>query len=64
MKWDVVEPGFPHNDLMKGSVFKTMKHLGVFPKEVPTGTSKLAYYIEAGFQKITPTNRKITEASK
>jgi hydrogenase small subunit len=49
---------------MKGSVFKTMKHLGVFPKEVPTGTSKLAYYIEAGFQKITPTNRKITEASK
>jgi Ni,Fe-hydrogenase I small subunit len=58
------EPGFPHNDLMKGSVFKTMKHLGVFPKEVPTGRSKLAYYMEAGFQKVLPTNRKITEASK
>ena len=23
------EPGFPHNDLMKGSVLKTMKHLGL-----------------------------------
>jgi len=45
-------------------VFKTMKHLGVFPKEVPEGRSKLAYYMEAGFQKVLPTNRKITEASK
>lgn len=58
------EPGFPHNDLMKGSVLKTMKHLGVFPKEVPEGTSKLAYYLEAGFQKVMPTNRRITETSK
>ena len=33
-------------------------------KEVPEGRSKLAYYMEAGFQKVLPTNRKITEASK
>ena len=49
---------------MKGSVLKTMKHLGVFPKEVPTGTSKLAYYMEAGFHKVMPTNKRIIEASK
>jgi hydrogenase small subunit len=49
---------------MKGSVFKTMKYMGVFPKEVPEGRSKLAYYMEAGFQKVMPTNKRITEASK
>ena len=41
-----------------------MKHLGVFPKEVPEGRSKLAYYLEAGFQKVMPTNRRVTETSK
>lgn len=38
------EPGFPHHDLVKGSIFKTMKYLGFFPKDVPTGTSRLGYY--------------------
>ncbi|MCU0469141.1 MAG: hydrogenase, partial [Arcicella sp.] len=45
------EPGFPHNDLVKGSVFKTMKYLGVLPREVPSGNSKLGYYMRAGFEK-------------
>ncbi len=58
------EPGFPHHDLKKGSVFKTMKYMGVFPKEVPTGNSKLGYYIEAGFQKITPNNHAVQQGSK
>tara|TARA_R110000737_G_scaffold332670_3_gene349713 strand:- start:692 stop:841 length:150 start_codon:yes stop_codon:yes gene_type:complete len=49
---------------MKGSVLKTMKHLGVFPKEVPTGRNKLAYYMEAGFQKVMPTNNQVHQASK
>ncbi len=42
------EPGFPHHDLVKGSVFKTMKYLGFLPKDVPTGTSRLGYYASAG----------------
>jgi hydrogenase small subunit len=41
-----------------------MKHLGVFPKEVPTGSNKLAYYLEAGFQKVLPVNKSVTETSK
>ncbi len=47
------EPDFPHHNLKKGSVMKTMKYLGVFPKETPPGESKLAYYIKAGIGKIT-----------
>jgi uptake hydrogenase small subunit len=46
------EPGFPHNDLAKGSVFKTMKYLGFLPKEVPTGVSKMGYYSRAGVEKV------------
>ncbi len=46
------EPGFPHHDLKKGSVFKTMKYLGIFPKETPPGESKLAYYLKAGIGKV------------
>jgi hydrogenase small subunit len=49
---------------MKGSVLKTMKHLGVFPKEVPTGQSKFSYYVEAGFHKVLPTKKQFAEASK
>ncbi len=45
------EPGFPHHDLVKGSVFKTMKYLGFLPKDVPSGNSKLGYYMRAGFEK-------------
>jgi uptake hydrogenase small subunit len=41
------EPGFPHHDLVKGSVFKTMKYLGFLPKDVPSGTSRLGYYAGA-----------------
>ncbi len=58
------EPGFPHNDLVKGSVFNTMKYLGVFPKDVPTGQSKLMYYARAGWEKVLPTNEALTETSK
>tara|TARA_B100000780_G_C21108221_1_gene447640 strand:- start:374 stop:1333 length:960 start_codon:yes stop_codon:yes gene_type:complete len=58
------EPGFPHNDLKKGSVLKTMKYLGVFPKEVPSGESKLMYYVKAGVGKITPSNPELLETSK
>ena len=58
------EPGFPHNDLEKGSVLKTMKYLGVFPKDVPTGESHLKYYIRAGWEKILPVNKTLTETSK
>jgi hydrogenase small subunit len=58
------EPGFPHNDLAKGSVFKTMKYLGFLPQEVPKGESKLLYYFKAGMGKVTPTNKAAVEASK
>jgi len=58
------EPGFPHNDLKKGSVLKTMKYLGVFPKDVPTGESHLKYYVRAGWEKILPVNKTLTETSK
>jgi uptake hydrogenase small subunit len=58
------EPGFPHNDLEKGSVFKTMKYLGVFPKDVPTGESHFKYYLRAGWEKILPVNKTLTESSK
>lgn len=44
------EPGFPHNDLVKGSVFRTMKYLGV-PDDTPTGHSKIGYMLRAGFEK-------------
>ena len=58
------EPGFPHNDLQKGSIFKTMKYLGVFPKDVPTGESHLKYYLRAGWEKVLPINKTLTETSK
>ncbi|MEM8965558.1 MAG: hydrogenase [Bacteroidota bacterium] len=58
------EPGFPHHDLQKGSVFNTMKYLGVFPQDVPTGQSKLMYYARAGWEKILPTNKELTVTSK
>ncbi|MEM7371465.1 MAG: hydrogenase [Bacteroidota bacterium] len=58
------EPGFPHHDLKKGSVFKTMKYLNVFPKEVPAGESKLGYYFKAGVTKALPTNKALKASSK
>ena len=58
------EPDFPHHDLKKGSVMKTMKYLGVFPKEVPEGESKLGYYMKAGFHKVMPSAKGLRESSK
>ncbi len=58
------EPDFPHHDLKKGSVMKTMKYLGVFPKEVPEGESKLGYYMKAGFHKVMPSPRGLRQSSK
>ena len=58
------EPGFPHNDLKKGSVFKTMKYLGILPKEVPEGESKLGYYFKAGVHKVLPSPKGLSESSK
>lgn len=46
------EPGFPHHDLEKGSVFKSLKYLGFLPKDVPTGVSRLGYYTRAGVEKV------------
>lgn len=58
------EPGFPHHDLKKGSVFKTMKYLGFFPKELPPGTSRLAYYAQASAQKLFGSGPGQAEGSK
>ncbi|MEM1134263.1 MAG: hydrogenase [Bacteroidota bacterium] len=58
------EPEFPHNELKKGSVLKTMKYLGVFPKDVPTGESHFKYYVRAGWEKILPVNKVLAESSK
>ena len=52
------EPGFPHHDLKKGSVFQTMKYLGYFPKEVPSGENKLLYYFKSGVQKTLSSPQK------
>lgn len=58
------EPGFPHNDLVKGSVFKTMKYLGFMPKEAPAGESALGYFMKASIEKAWPANKKHMEGSK
>ncbi|SFE49752.1 NADH-quinone oxidoreductase subunit B family protein [Thermoflexibacter ruber] len=58
------EPGFPHHDLVKGSVFKSLKYLGFLPQDVPTGEGRLKYYIRAGWEKILPTNKALKETSK
>lgn len=58
------EPGFPHHNLKKGSVLKTMKYLGFLPKEVPQGDSKLLYYFKAGVAKMSPHNDALLDASK
>jgi len=58
------EPGFPHHDLKKGSVFKTMKYLGFLPREVPEGESKLMYWFKAGVGKFSPTPASLKEHSK
>ncbi|AMR25585.1 hydrogenase (plasmid) [Hymenobacter psoromatis] len=52
------EPGFPHHDLKKGSIFKTMTYLGM-PLETPTGDSKIGYYLRAGFEKTLVAAEKV-----
>ncbi|MFN8078059.1 MAG: hypothetical protein U0Q19_00695 [Kineosporiaceae bacterium] len=46
------EPGYPHGDLMPGTIFKTAKVSGTVPKEVPTGTDHLTYMAHAAAAKI------------
>lgn len=58
------EPGFPHHDLAKGSIFKTFKYLGFLPKEVPTGDSKLTHYFKSGVGKVLGTSKKNFETTK
>ena len=58
------EPGFPHHDLAKGSIFKTFKYLGFLPKEVAVGENKLSHYFKSGVGKIIGTNKKMFEGSK
>jgi hydrogenase small subunit len=58
------EPGFPHHDLVKGSVFKTLTYLGFLPKDVPTGNTRLGYYMRAGFEKVLGKTESILGANK
>ncbi|TAF63547.1 MAG: hydrogenase [Cytophagales bacterium] len=58
------EPGFPHHDLVKGSVLKTLKYAGLFPRDVPAGEGRLKYYIRAGWEKILPVNKLLKQTSK
>ena len=41
------EPGFPHHDLVQGSISKTVHYLGFLPKDTPKGSSKLGYSLRA-----------------
>jgi len=52
------EPGFPHNDLRKGSIFHMHKKLGFIPDEAPEGESPMTYFFKAGINKILPSPTK------
>jgi hydrogenase small subunit len=58
------EPEFPHHDLKKGSVFKTLHYLGFLPAEVPTGDNYLNYYFKSGVGKIMGTPAKVFHHTK
>ncbi len=58
------EPGFPHHDLKKGSIFKTMKYLGFLPKDIPIGDNALQYYFKAGIGKVIGTKEEIFMTTK
>ena len=58
------EPGFPHHDLKKGSIFKTMHYLGFLPKEIPVGDNMLSYYFKAGVGKVFGSPNKTFETTK
>ncbi|MCC6281148.1 MAG: hydrogenase [Saprospiraceae bacterium] len=65
------EPGFPHHDLEKGSIFKTMKYLGFLPQNLPAGSSRLGYYthtaaekVLGGIEKVLGSEQNYRETSK
>jgi len=58
------EPGFPHHDLKKGTIFKTMHYLGFLPAEVPDGDNHLTYYIKGGVGKVFGSPAKTFEYTK
>jgi uptake hydrogenase small subunit len=58
------EPGFPHHDLAKGSIFKTMKNLSFLPKEVPVGQNKMSHYFKSGIGKVIGSPKKMFETTK
>ena len=41
------EPGFPHQDLKKGSFFKVLRHSSFSPKEVLDKPNKMMYYLKS-----------------
>ncbi len=45
------EPGFPHGDLEKDTVFKTQKVAGVIPKDEPAGMDAGSYMALAGLSR-------------
>jgi len=47
------EPNFPADDLMPGTVFKTVKVSGVIPKDLPTGADSLTYMAAAAAARIS-----------
>lgn len=53
------EPGFPHHDLAKGSIFKTMKYLGFLPQNVPAGNSRIGYYAQTSVEKAVSAVEKV-----
>ncbi len=58
------EPGFPHHDLIKGSVLKTMKYLGFTPQNLPAGVSRLGYVTQSGANTPPDVGQKHVETSK
>ena len=58
------EPGFPHFDLKKGSIFRTMKYLGFLPADIPKGDNLIQYYFKAGIGKVVGTADSVFKFSK
>ncbi len=53
------EPGFPHHDLEKGSIFNTMSYLGDLPLEIPEGENRLAYFFKSSVNRIFSADKEI-----
>ena len=58
------EPGFPHHDLARGSIFKTFKYLGFLPKEVAAGESRMSHYFKSGVGKMAGMRKELFETGK